>query len=203
MTHSQTEPSLTPTERTAMRRSDRGVTDADWIRTFLERAPVGVLALAQDGQPFVNMNLFAYDAATHSLILHTARQGRTVDVIAANPRVCLSAMEMGRLLPADEALEFSVEYASVVVFGRARIVTEQAEAGRMLQMLLDKYAPHLMPGQDYRPPIDREIARTAVIQVMIEEWSGKQKQVAEDFPGAYWYPELPVLASLARRNQED
>ncbi|NJK79079.1 MAG: pyridoxamine 5'-phosphate oxidase family protein, partial [Chloroflexaceae bacterium] len=47
----------------------------------------------------------------------------------------------GRLLPADVALEFSVEYSGVMVFGSATIVQDEAEASHALQLLLDKYFP--------------------------------------------------------------
>lgn len=87
---------------------------------------------------------------------------------------------MGRLLPAPEALEFSVEYAGVVTFGTGRVVEEQDEARTALQMLLDKYAPHLRPGVDYRATTDDELKRTAVYRIDIEAWSGKQKGVPED-----------------------
>ena len=60
-----------------VRRSDRAVEDVAWIQNFLQRAPVGVLATASDGQPFINSNLFVYDQAAHAIYLHTARTGRT------------------------------------------------------------------------------------------------------------------------------
>jgi nitroimidazol reductase NimA-like FMN-containing flavoprotein (pyridoxamine 5'-phosphate oxidase superfamily) len=185
----------------APRRTDRAVADVAWLRAFLQRAPVGVLATVQAGQPFVNSNLFVYDAAAHCLYLHTAKAGRTREAIAAHPRVCFSVMEMGRLLPAELALEFSVEYASVVIFGSARIIDDTGEATRGLQLLLEKYAPHLTPGTDYCPPVESELKRTTVIRVEIEEWSGKKKEVAPDFPGAFWYDAPPMLASLARRDR--
>jgi nitroimidazol reductase NimA-like FMN-containing flavoprotein (pyridoxamine 5'-phosphate oxidase superfamily) len=97
---------------------------------------------------------------------------------------------MGRLLPADVALEFSVEYTGVVVFGTAVIVTDETEATNALQLLLDKYAPHLKPGPDYRPPVPEELKRTAVFRINIEQVSGKKKEVAADFPGAYLYTEV-------------
>jgi nitroimidazol reductase NimA-like FMN-containing flavoprotein (pyridoxamine 5'-phosphate oxidase superfamily) len=97
---------------------------------------------------------------------------------------------MGRLLPAEEALEFSVEYSGVVLFGTAVIVQDDIEATHALQILLDKYAPHLKPGQDYRPPIAAELKRTAVFRINIDKWSGKKKAVAVDFPGAYLYEEV-------------
>ncbi|MCK6579551.1 MAG: pyridoxamine 5'-phosphate oxidase family protein [Anaerolineae bacterium] len=170
-----------------VRRSDRAVEDEGWIAGFLTAAPMGVLATVHEGQPFVNSNIFAYDPARHALYTHTARVGRTRANVEADQRVCFTATEMGRLLPADEALEFSVEYAGVVVFGHGQIVEgEEAEHG--LQLLLDKYFPHLRPGRDYRPIIPEELARTSVFRIDIDSWSGKRKRVEDDFPGAFLYP---------------
>jgi nitroimidazol reductase NimA-like FMN-containing flavoprotein (pyridoxamine 5'-phosphate oxidase superfamily) len=180
---------------TAVRRNDREVTDENWIRALLHRAPVGYLATVHGDQPFINSNLFVYDEAAHIIYIHTARKGRTQANIsgngdgpeAAQSKVCFTVTEMGRLLPADVALEFSVEYKSVVVFGRGQVIYDSAEAAAALQKLLDKYAPHLQPGQDYRPVVEEELKRTAVFRIAVEDWSGKKKEVAADFPGAYYY----------------
>jgi hypothetical protein len=180
---------------TAVRRSDRAVNDDAWIRAFLARAAIGTMATVHDGQPFLNTNLFVYDETRHCIYTHTARLGRTRSNVDAHERVCFTIMEMGRLLPADEALEFSVEYAGVVVFGTALIIDDEAEATVALQMLLDKYAPHLIAGQDYRPPVPEELKRTAVFRMDISEWSGKKKEI-DGFTGAYWYPDQPVLRSV-------
>ena len=172
------------TLRTEVRRRDREVKDDGCIRELLRRAPFGTLATVRDGQPFVNMNIFVYDENTHALYLHTARAGRTRDNVEADKRVCFGVSEMGRLLPAATAMHFSVEYSGVVVFGRATIVEDDAEAERALQQLLDKYAPHLRPGRDYRPIQPEELAVTSVYRVDIDERSGKQKIAPPDHPGA-------------------
>lgn len=172
--------------RTHIRRSDRAVADEEWIRAFLDRAAYGHFAIVQDGQPFINSNLFVYDAGTHAIYFHTAGTGRTPANIGDGTRVCFTTTEMGRLLPADVALEFSVEYAGVVVFGAAETVRDEQEATRALQMLLDKYFPHLQPGHDYRPPVAEELKRTAVYRLRIEEWSAKKKEVGH-FPGSFYY----------------
>jgi hypothetical protein len=184
---------------TAVRRSDRQVTDETWIKHFLHTAAVGVLATVHAGQPFINTNLFVYDETRHCIYTHTARVGRTQANVEQDQRVCFSIMTMGRLLPAPEALEFSVEYAGVTIFGAATLVEDATEAHTALQMLLDKYAPHLQAGQDYRPPIAEEIKRTAVFRIMIEQWSAKKKEVEADFPHAFWYTEAPILASQVLR----
>jgi len=183
---------------TAVRRADRTVDDEHWIKAFLKAAAVGSLATVHEGQPFINTNLFYYDEAQHCIYIHTARVGRTRANIEAAPKVCFSIMEMGRLLPADEALEFSVEYAGVTVFGDARIIEEEAEATQALQALLDKYAPHLTPEHDYRPPVPDELKRTSVFRLDIDQWSGKKKEV-DAFPGAYWYETDSMLKSVRQR----
>ena len=155
-------------EATQVRRTDRAVADKAWMRAFLHSAPVGALATLHGDQPFLNTNLFVYDEASHSIILHTARVGRTRANIEQHNKVCFSIMELGRLLPAPEALEFSAEYAGLVVFGTMQIISDEAEATAALQSLLDKYAPHLRAGVDYRPPVAEELRRTSVFRIGIE-----------------------------------
>jgi len=169
------------------KRKDRSVADDTWIRTMLHRAAVGVLATVNDGQPYINTNLFVFDEPAGAIYMHTARAGRTRTNIERDARVCFSVSEMGRLLPADTALDMSVEYASVVVFGRASVVADEGAVSRALEMLLKKYFSHLEYGRDYRSIQPDELARTAVYRIQIEEWSGKRKQVEEDFPGAFFY----------------
>lgn len=179
--------------RTKLRRSDREVADEEWIKALLRRAPIGILATIHDGQPFLNTNLFVYDEAEHAIYFHTARMGRTRANIEIYDRICFSVYEMGRLLPADTALEFSVEYASVVVFGTAARINDPQQATEALHCLLRKYAPQLQPGQDYRPVVPEELARTSVYRIAIEEWTGKRKAVPENFPGAYTYESILSL----------
>src|SRR5262249_2770625 len=105
--------------------------------------------------------------------------------------VCFSVNQMGRLLPATTALEMSVEYSGVVVFGKADVVEDQTEAERVLNLLLAKYFPHLKVGRDYRAIQPDELARTTVYRIRIDAWSGKRKAVAADFPGAFRYGEWP------------
>ncbi len=186
-----------PKDRSALpinqvRRADRSVTDDDWIIALLRRAAVGALATVADGQPFINTNLFVYDDDAHIIYMHTARIGRTQNNVEAQEKVCFSVSEMGRLLPADEALEFSVEYAGVTIFGRAAII-EGDDAEHALQLLLDKYFPHLQPGRDYRPIAPEELKRTSVYRIEINSWSGKKKDVGE-FPGVF-----PVWSAAGRR----
>lgn len=178
------------TELTSMRRKDRAKTD-QWIREYLSHAQFGVLATVNDGQPYQNINTFVYDPDTHSIFIHTAGEGRLRSNAEAGGKVSYCVGQMGRLLPAKRAKGFSVEYESVVVFGTISIVEDQEIAKEKMQLLLDKYFPHLKSGPDYRPITDEEIAEVATYQIMIEAWSGKKKKEADDFPGAFGFGHPP------------
>ena len=86
-------------------------------------------------------------------------------------------------------MEFSVEYAGVTIFGEASIVESNTNQEAALQLILDKYAPHLHPTRDYRPITPDEIKRTTVYKIAISEWAAKKKEESADFPGAYKYEE--------------
>jgi len=173
-----------------IRRSSRSKDDA-WIRKFLYRGAMGTMATSKDGQPFLVTRNYVYDDEKNAIYMHGAMKGRTFENVQANNAVCFSVSEMRRLLPADEAIEVGVEYAGVVVFGRCVIVNDQIEAAHGLQLLLDKYFPQLKSDQDYAPINPEGLKITAVFRINIESWSGKEKMAEEDFPGAFYYSDLP------------
>ena len=78
------------------------------------------------------------------------------------------------MLPSNIALEFSLQYRSVVVFGIVRLVTDPIEARRVLYGLIRKYFPSMQAGKEYREITDKELQRTSVYAIQIEEWSGKE-----------------------------
>jgi len=177
-----------PDTLTSMRRKDRAMGD-DWIRDFLACSEFGTMATVREDQPFLVTRNFVYDKATHAVYMHGARKGRTMVNAGGTPKACFSASRAGRLLPHARAKEFGTEFAGVVAFGRLRVVEDAEEAKRALQLICDKYFPHLEPGKDYEPTTDDDLRVTAVIRFDIEQWSGKEKREADDFPGAFRFGE--------------
>ena len=112
-------------------------------------------------------------------------------------RVCFCVAEMGRLLPADTAMEFGVEYASVVVFGTVTVCSDEGEVRYGLQLVLDRYFPHMKSGQDYREIIPEELNITAVYRIDIQAMSGKETYEPAEFPGAFTYPHPLLKISIA------
>lgn len=177
---------MTP-EHIHPRRRDRSK-EEEWIRALLRRGGAGVLATVEHGRPVPIPLNYVYDERRNAVYLHTALKGGSRGNLPGPAALCV--YEMGRLLPADEAFEFGVEYKSVVVFGTGSVVEDPEEAESALVLFMEKYAPHLKAGVDYRPLMPEEIRRTAVLRLDIEGWSGKEKTEPPDFPGAYRFEDV-------------
>lgn len=173
---------------TAFQRLPEYKRDDDWIRPFLREARVGHIASARDGQPFLTPSTFLFDEENHQIIFHSNIAGRIRSNIENNPRVCLEVSELGKMLPSNVALEFSLQYRSVVVFGTARLVSDPQEARRVMYNLIKKYFPLMTPGKEFREITDKELRATSIYAIQIEEWSGKENWKDRADQSKEWTP---------------
>lgn len=160
----------------------------DWIRAFLKTAQIGHIATSIDGQPFINPTTFWYDETNHQIVFHSNVAGRVRSNIESNPKVSLEASELGRFLPSNVALEFSLQFRSVIVYGSARIVSDPAEARRLLYGLIAKYFPAMTAGKEYREITDKEIRATSIYTIQIESWTGKDNWAERADQSDEWPP---------------
>lgn len=173
---------------TAFQRRPQNTRDEAWIRAFLHQAQVCHTAYAWDDQPFSHPNLFWFDSEQHQVVFHGSISGRMRAGLEKNPRACLEISETGRLLPSNVAIEFAIQYRSVMVFGTVKILAQPDQARRALYGLIAKYFPGMQADRDYRGITDSELGATAVYALQIESWSGKEnwKDHAEQSP--HWSP---------------
>jgi hypothetical protein len=146
----------------------------DWIRAYLREARVGHIATLWDDQPFITPTTFWYDEPRQRVIFHSNLAGRVRSNTEHHPKVCLEASDLGRLLPSNVALEFSLQFRSVMVFGTVHILENDDEKRAALNGLLAKYFPTMTAGKEYREITDKELNRTSVYEIRIESWSGKE-----------------------------
>ena len=173
---------------TAFQRRPHLTKDDDWIRAFLREAKIGHIASSCDGQPFIHPTMFWLDEINHQIVFHSNVAGRVRSNIESNPRVSLEASELGRFLPSNVALEFSLQFRSAVVFGTAIIVTDSAEARRLLYGLISKYFPTMTAGKEYREITDKELRATSIYALQIESWSGKENWAERADQSDEWTP---------------
>ncbi len=157
----------------AQRRPEHAQSD-EWVRHFLGRAQIGHIATRWGEQPFLNPTTFWYDPDRNEIYFHSNVLGRVRANSEKHERVCFEASQFGRLLPANVALEFSIQYESVIAYGTIRTLEDFEEKRRALCGLIGKYFPAMRAGQEYRPITDQELRHTSVYAIAVESWSGKR-----------------------------
>jgi uncharacterized protein len=173
---------------TALQRLPDYQRDDQWIRAFLREAKVGHIASARNDQPFINPTTFWFDEANHQIIFHSNLAGRIRSNIEINPRVCFEASELGKMLPSNVALEFSLQFRSAIVFGKVSLINDPEEARRVMYGLIHKYFPKMTAGKEFREITDKELKRTSVYAIKIEEWSGKENWKDRADQSEEWNP---------------
>jgi nitroimidazol reductase NimA-like FMN-containing flavoprotein (pyridoxamine 5'-phosphate oxidase superfamily) len=162
-----------PTPRTTLhRRPARGHYDRATVHAILDEALVCQLGFAIDGQPFVLPTTFARDG--ERVFVHGAGASRMLRQLSSGVEACVSITLVDGLVLARSAFHHSMNYRSVLVLGRAREVSGPADKLRAMTLLVDK----ISPGRSarVRPPSDKEIAATAVLELGLEEVSAKVRR---------------------------
>lgn len=162
---------LPPTDRQRLPEYKR---EDSWVKSFLQHSLIGHVAHKNGEQPFITPTNFWYDEEEHRIIFHSNITGRTRSNLESEPLVCFETSEYGLLLPSNAALEFSIQYRSVLAFGIVKILDDPLEKQRCLEKLISKYFPDLQLGVEYRPITQNELSRTSVYAIEITSWSGKE-----------------------------
>jgi nitroimidazol reductase NimA-like FMN-containing flavoprotein (pyridoxamine 5'-phosphate oxidase superfamily) len=162
--------------------------DEGWIVDFLQQAQFGHIATQSGEQLYITPTLFWYDVERHEIYFHSNIIGHIRSNAESHPQVCFEASQAGKLLPSNIALEFSIQYESVIAFGEIRIVEEKGEKERLLYGLIEKYFPTMTPGKEYRPITEKELKRTSVYAIAIRSWSGKRNWEDRSEQGDEWPP---------------
>ena len=157
-------------------------------RELIERLEIAHIATVWDGQPFINPTTFWYGATAHTIFFHSNVVGRMRANAGHDDRVCFEASRFGRFLPSNIALEFSVQYESVVAYGTVRVLESLDEKRHVLSGLIAKYFPKMRAGEEYRPIMDAELKRTSVYAIAIESWSGKRNWQEKAEQSEEWAP---------------
>ena len=162
--------------------------DEDWVVAFLHQAQIGHIATLSKEQPYITPTLFWYDDEKHEIYFHSNITGRVRSNAGRHPQVCFEASRAGKLLPSNIALQFSLQYESVIAFGEVRLLEDEAEKKRTLYGLIEKYFPTMTHGKHYRPITEKELNRTSVYAIRIQSWSGKRNWKERAHQGDEWPP---------------
>ena len=163
------------------------------IEAILDEAIVSHLGtVAPAGHPVVIPTLHA--RAGDRLYIHGSSASPTLRR-AREAEICLSATLIDGLVLARSAVHHSVNYRSVVVFGRPEPVEAPDEKSEALALFTEK----LIPGRwgDARLPTAQELKATGVLRLQITECSAKVRSGGplddeEDYALPVWAGTVPM-----------
>lgn len=149
-----------------MRRKDREIVDRAEIDEIIRSARVMHLGLADNNIPFVVPVFYAYDGA--SLFFHSARAGTKIDILKRNNNVCFEISVDHGVIESDKACSFEARHRTVVGFGKAVFIENEAEKVRALDMIVAQFTD-----KEFEYP-KANLNSVAVIRIDIETIKGKK-----------------------------
>jgi nitroimidazol reductase NimA-like FMN-containing flavoprotein (pyridoxamine 5'-phosphate oxidase superfamily) len=188
---------LSPTERTRVRRHhERAQTDRAELYAVLDAGMICHLGVIMDGSPVVLPT--AYGRIGDTLYLHGSSANRSM-FAAGGQEICVTVTHFDGLVCARAAFAHSVNYRSAVVFGIARIITDDSERLAGLRAVTEQ----LIPGRwdAVRAPTRKELAATSVLALPLDEASvkirtGPPKDEPEDLGADVWAGVLPATVTF-------
>lgn len=151
-----------------MRRTEKEITDRREIDAVIRRSRVCRLGLSDGGQAHVVPLCFGYDGA--AIYLHGASEGRKLEMLRRNGRVCVEFDTIEALVEAEQACGWGIRYQSVLAFGAALFIETPEEKREALKLLMAQYAGS---GRSFSFP-DAMLDRTTVIKVVVDQITGKR-----------------------------
>jgi nitroimidazol reductase NimA-like FMN-containing flavoprotein (pyridoxamine 5'-phosphate oxidase superfamily) len=148
-----------------MRRKDKEITDPDAITSIIRKSTVCRLAMSDDGQPYVIPMSFGYKDGV--VYFHSASEGRKIDVLQKNPRVCIEFDTDCRLKTGDSPCNWGFSFQSAVAFGVAAFIEDAAEKRAALDIIMRQYC-----SETFTYPASA-VDKIVVIKVAITELTGK------------------------------
>jgi nitroimidazol reductase NimA-like FMN-containing flavoprotein (pyridoxamine 5'-phosphate oxidase superfamily) len=165
--------SLPTTARTTLKRlPKRGSLERDTIYQILDDGLVCHVGFTLDEQPYVIPTAYARDG--DRLLIHGSAASRMLRTLAGEVSVCVTVTLLDGLVLARSAFHHSMNYRSVVIFGKAKVVSNEQEKLEALRA----FTEHVLPGRwkDVRGPSENELKQTLVLSLDIEEASAKIRE---------------------------
>lgn len=177
---------------------ERAAYDRAMIDAILDEGLICHVGFIADGQPFVIPTIHV--RIGDRVYLHGSPASRMLQTLARGGAACLSVTLVDGLVLARSAFHHSMNYRSVVLFGRGAAVEAEQKIA-----VLQALSEHLIRGRwsDVRGPSADELRRTLVVSIPIEEASAKVRtgppaDDEEDYELSVWAGVLPLrLAASA------
>ncbi len=194
------EDAFVPTERTRVKRSfERGHYDRETVYAILDAGLMCHVGYVIDGQPYVTPT--AYWREGDRVYWHGSSASKMLRHLKAGPRVCFTVALMDGLVLARSGFHTSVNYRSVMAFGQAEVVSDEAAKLANLEAMMER----IVPGRwgTLKPPTAQELKATTVVSLQLEEVVAKIRRgppidEPEDYDLDVWAGVVPTSTVIGQ-----
>ena len=152
-----------------MRRKDKEIVDKKVMVSIIEKVIICRVAMCWQDEPYVIPMNFGY--RDNYIYLHSAGEGRKLDILRNNDKVCIEFDVDVELVQSQEACKTSMKYKSVLAFGKAVTLKDIAEKKRALDIIMHHYYHHSLAAFHY--PEDA-LEKIIIIKVKVNQITGKE-----------------------------
>ena len=196
---------LQATERTTLKRSPRrGSFERETIYKILDEALVCHVGFTINRRPVVIPT--AYARVGNDLLIHGSTVSRMFITLASEVDVCVTVTLIDGLVLARSAFDHSMNYRSVMIFGKAKVLIDRQEKLAALRA----FTEHIIPRRwdEVRPPNVQELKATTVLMLPLQEASAKIRTGAPidneaDYELDIWAGVIPLKLSAGEPIADD
>jgi len=171
----------------------RGYYDKETINHIIDEALYCNVSFVHSNQPYIIPTIHA--RMGDRIVLHGAKGSRMLKHLAEGNEVCIAITLMDGLVLARSVFHHSMNYRSVVIFGKGKLIENEVEKLEALKTITE----HLIPGRwdDARKPNEKELNATTVVSIDIDEASAKIRtgppiDDEEDYKLPVWAGLIPI-----------
>ncbi|HEY8911578.1 MAG TPA: pyridoxamine 5'-phosphate oxidase family protein [Desulfosporosinus sp.] len=129
-----------------MRREDKEITEQIALDGIMKKAQVCRLAVSYEAMAYIIPMSFGY--ANRTLYFHSAQEGLKLMILRENPKACFEVDIDTRVVPSENACDWTMHYQSVVGFGDVEFI-EQLEGKReAMRIIMGQYTDEVKPIED-------------------------------------------------------
>lgn len=177
----------------------RGSYDEKHIYSTLDRNFIANVSYIHEGIP---LNIpTAYGRKENKIYLHGAMKNRMLNSIIEIGKTSMTITEMNELVLAKSIFHHSINYNSVVLFGKTREISDKEEKLKALEIISN----NILDGRwdETRLPNDKELQITLVVELEIESASAKSRtgdpvDEIEDQNLPFWSGLLPIKTNCGK-----
>lgn len=150
-----------------MRKARQEIKDRQILEEILSGAIICRVAMLDGGRPYIIPFNYGYSDAC--LFIHSAPEGKKIDLLKQNPEVCFEVEDKMEITKGDKACDWSTRYRSVVGYGEVAILSDGQSKQHGLEVIMAQHgAPELIEFNQ------KNLDRMVILKLSISSMTGKQ-----------------------------